>query len=400
LGAPRAFFTPVIREIGFPNVSYGEDYAVGLGISRNYRIGRIYDVLYLCRRWGGNSDAALSHEKVNAHNLYKDSLRTAELEARLELVKSFAVPSADELKSFFDSQLVAWPDAAVRYQALAGVELRPLGNGISLQYNPARMVSTGAKVDTASVTARPCFLCPENRPAEQSAADAMSSLEVLVNPYPILPYHFTIPTKLHTAQLLEPMYADMLHIARKWQGMALFYNGAKCGASAPDHAHLQAVRASDVPLLGDEWSEQIACGMEPLCTIEGSFIYSVDTYIVPLFMVVAKSVSHSVELMSRLMSALPCVDGEPEPRMNIITYFKPDEGYVTIILPRSAHRPLAYSATGDAQRLVSPGTLDMAGLMITPRECDFNAITADDAAAMLREVAIAPDVVNEIVDRL
>lgn len=85
LGAPRAFYTPVIREIGFPNVSYGEDYAVGIAISRQYRIGRIYDPIYLCRRWEGNSDAALSPERVAAHNHYKDSLRTQELRARQQL---------------------------------------------------------------------------------------------------------------------------------------------------------------------------------------------------------------------------------------------------------------------------------------------------------------------------
>ena len=84
LGAPRAFWTPLLRTINLPNTSYGEDYALGLRISREYRIGRIYDVLYCCRRWEGNSDAALDIEKVNANNLYKDRIRTWELEARLK----------------------------------------------------------------------------------------------------------------------------------------------------------------------------------------------------------------------------------------------------------------------------------------------------------------------------
>lgn len=85
LGAPRAFWTPLLRQYRFPNTSYGEDYAVGLRICREYRIGRIYDVLYHCRRWDGNSDAALDIEKVNANNLYKDRIRTWELEARLRM---------------------------------------------------------------------------------------------------------------------------------------------------------------------------------------------------------------------------------------------------------------------------------------------------------------------------
>lgn len=139
LGAPRAFFTPVIREIGFPNVSYGEDYAVGLQISRNYRIGRIYDVLYLCRRWGGNSDAALSHEKVNAHNLYKDSLRTAELEARIELVDSMGIPSREDVDGFLAKQLAVWTDAAERHAALDDVQVCVLSNGVCLQHNPAEL---------------------------------------------------------------------------------------------------------------------------------------------------------------------------------------------------------------------------------------------------------------------
>ena len=87
LGAPRAFWTPLLRTINLPNTSYGEDYALGLRISREYRIGRIYDVLYCCRRWEGNSDAALDIERVNANNLYKDRIRTWELEARLRMNK-------------------------------------------------------------------------------------------------------------------------------------------------------------------------------------------------------------------------------------------------------------------------------------------------------------------------
>ncbi|MDE6268734.1 MAG: hypothetical protein K2M04_06600, partial [Muribaculaceae bacterium] len=83
LGAPRCFYTPVLRELLLPNTSYGEDYALGLAVSRNYRIGRIYDVLYNCRRWEDNSDAALSVERVNANNLYKDRIRTWELQARI-----------------------------------------------------------------------------------------------------------------------------------------------------------------------------------------------------------------------------------------------------------------------------------------------------------------------------
>ena len=399
LGAPRAFFTPVIREVGFPNVSYGEDYAVGLQISRRYKIGRIYDVLYLCRRWGGNSDAALSHEKVNAHNLYKDGLRSAEFAARQALVSSWETVSREGVDAFFEKQLAQWPDAAKRYEALATVMQRDFENGVSLQYNPSRAVSTAAKVDAASIAGRPCFLCAGNRPAEQISENALGSHELLVNPYPILPQHFTLPLKRHIPQVLEPMYADMLHLAGRWQGLALFYNGAKCGASAPDHAHLQAVRCCDVPLLRSMSAGMFSFG-EPLCGVEEANVYNVVGYIVPLFVITSKKVSNAVELFNRLLAAMPVVEGELEPRMNVISYYSATEGYVTVVIPRIQHRPACYYANDTSQRLVSPGTLDMAGLVVTPRECDFESMTADEATAMLREVAVSNDMLSSIIEKM
>ena len=399
LGAPRAFFTPVIREVGFPNVSYGEDYAVGLQISRRYKIGRIYDVLYLCRRWGGNSDAALSHEKVNAHNYYKDGLRSAEFAARQALVKNWETVSREGVDAFFEKQLAQWPAVAERYGLLSTAEQRDLENGITLQYNPSRAISTAAKVDAASIAERPCFLCAKNRPAEQIAENALGSLELLVNPYPILPMHFTLAATQHVPQLLEPMYADMLHLADKWQGLALFYNGAKCGASAPDHAHLQAVRCCDVPLLRDVAAGDFSLG-EPVCSLGNAHVYNVNGYVVPFFMIAADKVSHSVELFGRLLAAMSVADGELEPRMNVISYSSAADGYVTIVMPRAQHRPACYFANDVSQRLVSPGALDMAGLMVTPRECDFQGITADEAMALLREVAITDNAACAIVEKL
>ena len=399
LGAPRAFFTPVIREVGFPNVSYGEDYAVGLQISRRYKIGRIYDVLYLCRRWGGNSDAALSHEKVNAHNYYKDGLRSAEFAARKALVSSWRTVTREGVDAFFEKQLAQWPDAARRYEALSTARQRVFENGVSLLYNPYRAISTAAKVDATSIAERPCFLCAKNRPTEQVAENALGSLELLVNPYPILPMHFTLPARKHVPQVLKPMFADMLHLAGRWQGLALFYNGAKCGASAPDHAHLQAVRCCDVPLLKSITAGGFSLG-EPVCCVDGASLYNVKGYVVPFFMITSRMVSHSVELLNRLLAAMPVADGEPEPRMNVISYYSATEEYVTVVIPRAQQRPACYYADDASQRLVSPGTLDMVGLVVTPRECDFEALTADEAAALLREVAVSDETACSIIEKL
>ena len=397
LGAPRAFFTPVIREVGFPNVSYGEDYAVGLQISRRYRVGRIYDVLYLCRRWGGNSDAALSHAKVNAHNLYKDGLRNAELMARCELMRGVEVPSDERVDAFFEEQLAVWPEAAGRFEALGGVKVRSLENGISLQYNSARAVSTAARVDAASVSARPCFLCGKNRPAQQIALDVLDSLQLLVNPYPILPCHLTLPLKGHVPQLLAALYADALHLARGCEQRVFFYNGARCGASAPDHAHLQSVKRHDVPMLCSRVFDNDS--LETVLALDGGVISRVTDYIVPCFVITSDSVSASIALMDRLMVALPVADGDAEPMMNVFVSCS-CKGYTTIVLPRTKHRPACYYADGLAQRLVSPGALDMAGLIVTPRECDFENITANEAVAILREVAISFEDADAVVERL
>ena len=395
LGAPRAFYTPVVRSVGFPNVSYGEDYAVGLQISRNYRIGRIYDVLYLCRRWEGNSDAALSHAKVNAHNTYKDSLRTAELQARIELMASLPHLSNDEKDDFFGRQLAQWPEAAKRFEALENVKTRKLDCGITLQHNPARIVSTAANVDKTSIEKRLCFLCAGNRPVTQIKTDVLFDIEVLVNPFPILPGHLTLPLKGHTPQQIDALYWDMLTLARDWQGMAVFYNGAKCGASAPDHAHLQAVKEVDIPLFG-EWWNRIGEALETVKEYGGATLCYSQSYIVPVFIVESSDISASIHLFDSLKAALPISDDETEPRMNVITVYREDKRWVTVVVPRASHRPASYFADGEAQRLISPGLLDMVGVMIAPRPEDFEGITSDEARAILREVALDEEVAKEL----
>ena len=199
--------------------------------------------------------------------------------------------------------------------------------------------------------------------------------------------------------MLRPMYADMLNLAGRWGELALFYNGAKCGASAPDHAHLQAVRRDGIPLLGVIDNATVVLG-EPLCNVGDGCIYNVKGYVVPFFMIASKTVSCSLGLLERLLAVMPLVDNELEPRMNVISYYAPEGGYVTIVLPRAEHRPSCYYAEGASQRLVSPGTLEMAGLMVTPRECDFETITPDEAAALLCEVAISEKTADAIAEKL
>ena len=398
LGAPRAFFTPLLRQVQFPNTSYGEDYALGLIFSRHFRIGRIYDELYLCRRWGGNSDAALSIDRVNANNLYKDRLRTLEIKARQLMVSGKPDPSMPEssLRRYFDRQLRLWDDARNRYHQLANVRTRELSTEtatVILQWNPARMVSTGAKIDNRSLSERPCFLCAQNRPVQQMKRVVDGRWELLVNPYPILPMHFTLPTLKHTPQAIKDQYGEIYRLLNANPQLMVFYNGPKCGASAPDHAHLQAGIPDVLPLI-DSW-QRLSRELTPVITLSDDDDLSViNDYPCPALLVRSHSREMGERLFRQLYDALPCRDGESEPMMNIVAWRRSEE-YLAVVFPREKHRPDCY---GDI--VVSPGALDMAGLIITPREQDFLQLTAQQAVAILQEVAMTKEAFADLIERL
>ena len=399
LGAPRAFFTPLVRQIQFPNTSYGEDYALGLAFSRRYRIGRIYDELYLCRRWGGNSDAALSVERVNANNLYKDRLRTMELKARQQMLQGKAdIMEDSSISRFFNRQLEMWEDARHRFRDLKHVEVRQLSDQLKVQFNPARIVSTGAKIDKHTLGERPCFLCERNRPKEQMTKQIDDHFQLLVNPFPILPVHFTIPATKHQPQSIYRHYGEMHRLLSLHSELMVFYNGPKCGASAPDHLHFQAGTSGVLPLQTN-W-QRLSRNLTDVISLNDEEKISVlRDFLVPAFVIISKSEDSDEELFHRLYRSMPMRGDESEPMMNIIAWRKDDE-FISVVIPREKHRPDAYFAEGEAQMMVSPGALDMAGLIITPREEDFSKINLDKATALLRECGISAEKTEAIVSNL
>ena len=399
LGAPRAFFTPLVRQIQFPNTSYGEDYALGLAFSRRYRIGRIYDELYLCRRWGGNSDAALSVEKVNANNLYKDRLRTMELKARQHMLQGKAdIMEDSSISRFFNRQLEVWTDARHRFRDLKHVETRQFSDQLKLQWNPARIVSTGAKIDKKTLGERPCFLCDKNRPKEQMSKQIDEKFHLLVNPFPILPVHFTIPARKHQPQLIYKNYGEMHRFISLHSDLMVFYNGPKCGASAPDHLHFQAGTNGILPLQTN-W-QRLSRNLTDIISLnDEEKISVVRDFIVPAFVIISKSAESDEALFRRLYKAMPQRGDETEPMMNIISWRKGEE-FISVVIPREKHRPEAYFAEGDAQFVVSPGALDMSGLIITPREEDFRKLTEEKALSLLQECGVSEDKMNAIIAKL
>lgn len=423
LGAPRAFRTDILRRIGFPNTSYGEDYALGLAFSRHFRIGRIFTELYLCRRWDGNSDAALSIEKQNRNNLYKDSIRTIELQARKALIKKWNHPlMKEEVDNFFDKQLNLWEEAHKRFEALSSqvkTRVLPLTDGeLRVQFNPSRIVSTGAKIDKASIKKRACFLCDANRPALQTDLPILGSLHVLVNPFPILPHHLTIPTRRHVAQHFSHFSSLIDQIAWQLPGMFVFYNGARCGASAPDHAHLQAGCRGYVPIEKD-WklyensleriypstkSEEAELEEQGYNSKNGG-IFMLKNYACPAFVIQGPACEKRPILLEKLLEVLPVEAKRQEPDVNILSWRQeggPSQAdyIVSVVFVRKKHRPNCYEAEGKAKLLVSPGAIDMGGLLITPREEDFEKLTPKAACAILREVTISENEMNAIARKL
>lgn len=410
LGAPRAFYTPVLRELLLPNTSYGEDYAVGITLSRRFRIGRVYDVVYLCRRWEGNSDAALSIEKVNTNNLYKDKIRTLELEARIRHNRQLweRTPDGTLLKNYFQQQLDNWPIARQRYTALQDIRQEKLSNGIILQHNPARIVSTNANLSSTNIAQRPCFLCAVNRPEEQFCYPCFGHYELLVNPYPILNEHFTLPCNTHKPQRIKDSFGDFLEMAHTLAPYIVFYNGPRCGASAPDHLHFQAGSKERLPLVKHfyHWMKPL-----PIRTLYNKgvkvCIHELNDYFCPALAITvdgwnSEASGTAQELFEAVYDRLPVQEDEPEPGMNLLAWSETDsDRTIIVIIPRSKHRPQCYyEEKEELHRMVSPGALDIAGLIITPREEDFHALSAESAMNILREVGIKRETMDKLLKQL
>lgn len=269
-----------------------------------------------------------------------------------------------DVTDFFVRQLREWPEAAANYAALEKCERTCLSvghNRIEIRFNPARIRSSAAKIDAASIAARPCFLCKLNRPKEQHSAD-FGDFELLVNPYPIFSPHFTIAAKVHTPQAIAGNMHAMLDFARTLEDMTVFYNGPHSGASAPDHLHFQAVPSAELPL----WEA----------------IDAHNPWIVGTIIATGTDSSRVAQQTEGLMWHLR--QGE-EADVNI--YARYSEGvYTVVIIPRSAHRPANYgSATG--QTLISPASAEMAGVLVAPRREDFDYARLN-AAGILSETGV------------
>jgi|ThiBio_inoc_plan_1041526.scaffolds.fasta_scaffold01776_19 ATP adenylyltransferase/5',5'''-P-1,P-4-tetraphosphate phosphorylase II len=288
----------------------------------------------------------------------------------------------------WNEQVANWPLAAQFYGSLPQVLTREFvydHTRVLVQFNPARVHSTTAKTDAGSIAKRPCFLCSANRPAEQREVDAGDFL-ILVNPFPIFQQHFTIPHKQHLPQQLLPYYIDFLQFAKELHEFVVFYNGPRCGASAPDHLHFQAGNKGFLPLI-DDFNRNRHTLSTLYQSIEGAQLLRFKGVLRKVWVIEAESAGASHELFVRLYNSLPALPGE-EPMMNVLVLYE-NKKWVTFVLPREVFRPRQYFAEATGQLLISPAAIEMAGVLITPVEEHYNKITRDDIPDLFHQ--ISPD---------
>ena len=301
------------------------------------------------------------------------------------------------IRAFFTHQLDTWDEIRQRYEALKHVGLKQLGHR-QLQYNPARMVSTGAQIDRQTIAQRACFLCEENRPEEQLTIDLGDDFELMVNPFPVLPMHFTIVRKTHVPQTILENYMEIHRLLELFPELFVFYNGPMSGASAPDHMHFQAGIGQELPLMTVlrklEKEQQVLIKQE-----NGSSLSMFNSVAFKAFVIKSKAQETEMTLFKQLYAAMPVREGEKEPRMNIVAWRDGSED-VIVVLPRDNHRPACYFEEGDRRMVISPGALDMAGLIITPREEDFNRMSEDKLISILKEVSIKEKDMENIKEKL
>ncbi len=304
---------------------------------------------------------------------------------------------SNKIAEFFETQLAAWPMAAANFEALGGVKVKELdvnGMPFKVQFNPARMASSGAKVDAASLKARPCFLCEKNRPEVQIGIEWNDRYTILVNPFPIFHRHLTIPDTSHTDQLIAGRIADMMGLAEELNGYTVFYNGPRCGASAPDHMHFQAGNSDFLtiaPAIENAELKTIATDGEATLSL-------VDTLPVKVFVIDAADHSAGERLFGRLLEAMPVPEGEREPMLNLLCYSTP-AGERLVVIPRKRHRPACYG-TDNGCMLISPASVDVGGVFITPRPEDFERMDQAAIASILDEVCLTAEEIGEIASHV
>lgn len=314
----------------------------------------------------------------------------------------------NRIHKFVRDQLSRWPLACDNFRALKNVRVREIEVGgltVKLQFNPARIVSSAAKLSKEEIARRKCFLCRENRPDIQSfmkfEGRKGKKYHILINPYPIFPDHLVIAMNKHVEQSIGHRYVDMLDLARKYQDFTFFYNGPKSGASAPDHHHFQGAPQGLMPLENDVDALISNQGeaLKYVSSVQDADLYHYDRFTTGVFVLRAKTSKSAAKMFYRLLDCTDVLEGEYEPRINLFTYCHDGE-FRSIIVFRRSHRSHHYFSDGPDHLTMSPGCADMGGVFIVPVEDEYDKITPELLGEMLQEVSVPKEEQDRIIWRL
>ena len=315
-----------------------------------------------------------------------------------------------KIHKFVGDQLSRWPLACNNFRALKDVRVKELEVGglkVNLQFNPARMISSAAKLTKEEIAKRRCFLCRENRPPEQIMLKFEGrkgkKYDILVNPYPIFPDHLVIAKSKHTDQSIWHRYIDMLDLAKKYPECSFFYNGPKSGASAPDHHHFQGVPKGLMPLEADVnklIEEDLDGGtLRYMASNQDAHLYHYQKFTTGVFVLRSETSKSAAKLFYRLLDCADIPEGENEPMINLYSWWSHGE-FRTVVIFRRSHRSYHYWSEGPDHLTMSPGCADMAGVFISPVEKEYEALTSEWLSDMVREVSVPKEEEDRIIKRL
>lgn len=310
---------------------------------------------------------------------------------------------AENCRTLLDQQRETWELLRRNYASLDAVETKTFeldGTTVRVQHNPARMASTTARVDDEAIRARPCFLCVQNLPPEQRAITYGAEFVLLCNPYPIFSEHFTIVHRDHVPQRIRPALPVLLRMGRDLRGeFVVLYNGPRCGASAPDHLHLQAGNSGFLPLQ-ESYERLVTDAGEKVADRGGVLVFAVRVGGRRFLVIESDEIDEAAAACLSVLHALRTVTGiDDEPMVNLLSWFE-DGKWKVVIFPRQRHRPSVYFEEEPRRLVVSPAAVDLSGVVIAPRSSDFQRVTKDDLRAIYEEVLLPPNVFDDLAVRV
>jgi len=323
---------------------------------------------------------------------------TVDMDQFLDLIQFENKSAKQVLDEFAESQKQGWPLAKANYEGLKSVKDKEFqfdGFKVKVQFNPERIRSSAAKVDTLSISERKCFLCNGNRPLEQQEIAFGEQFLILVNPYPIFKTHLTISSNNHVAQRFLDNAQALFELAAAMKSFTVLYNGPESGASAPDHLHFQAGEEDFMPV-GEEYEQLKKYLGILLFSGERTQVWAFNNYLRKMISVETTSITEGMAVMNDFYETFRELQPEKiEPMMNVLCSFSKGK-WILHLFPRKAHRPTQFFANDSSQLLISPGSVDLGGVFVVPRKEDFDKITKSDVVDILGQVSLNDEPFTEL----